>query len=69
MSNDGGELRKLHNELGVSIAEVAVAADLNPQTVYKVYRNGGANRSSVNRVRKTLLEFQERLSFKSKSVG
>lgn len=65
---DGKELKQKQDELEVSILEVALAADLTPQTVYRVYRND-ASRKSANMVRKALTRMHERRSLKSKSVG
>lgn len=60
MSNDGAEMKRIQVELDVSITEIALAADVHPQTVYKVFANQGASRNSVNRVRKALSALQER---------
>jgi len=67
MRDEGTNLKKLQEELDVSVMEIAQAADLHPQTVYKVLGNGGAGRNSVNRVKRALGQLQERLGPKSKS--
>lgn len=65
MKDGGSELKKTQEELGITVIEIAEAADLHPQTVYKVLGNYGAGRNSVNRVRKALSQLQE----KAKAVG
>lgn len=67
MRDDGSQLEKLRHTLDISVIEIAQAADLHPQTVYKVLGNLGAGRNSVKRVRKVLYEFGA--SLKSKSAG
>lgn len=69
MRDDGSDLKRLQAELGFSTMEVAVAADLHPQTLYRVYNGHKVNRSTVNRVRKALSQLQERLGPKAKAVG
>jgi len=68
MKDDGQELKKLQDEHDINILEIALEADLNPQTIYKVYRNE-ASRRSANRVRKALNQLLERQSSKVKAVG
>lgn len=69
MKDDGFDLKKLQEDLDVSVMEIAQAADLHPQTVYKVLGNFGAGRNSVKRVRKALSQLQEGLKAKSKVAG
>lgn len=65
MKNDAFNLKRLQEELDLSVMELATAADLHPQTVYRVLGNDGASRNSVKRVRKILNE----LKIKSKASG
>lgn len=69
MFENGSELRKKKKAIGVSTMEIAIVADLHPQTVNRVFLNDGVSRNTVNRVRKALSQLQERLSFNSKAVG
>lgn len=63
------QFKKRREELGASVMDVAQAADLHPQTVYKIENGGSANRNSVNRVRKALSHLQERQGAQTKSAG
>ena len=71
MEYDGSKLRKVQEDLEISTIDVAVAAELHPQTVYRVYLNDPkVSRKSVNLVRKALVQLQERLApSKSKAAG
>lgn len=62
MRDEGVDLKKLQEDLEVSVMEIAQAADLHPQTVYKVLGNGAATRNSVSRVRKALIEMRDKLT-------
>lgn len=69
MKDDAVDLKKLQEELDVSVMDIAQAADLHPQTVYKVLGNHGANRNSVKRVRKALHQLKEKLETGPKAAG
>lgn len=71
MEIDGSKLRKLQEELDVNTMDVAVTADLHPQTIYRVYNNDPTvSRNTVKRVRKALSHLQEKLTpSNSKSAG
>jgi predicted transcriptional regulator len=60
MKHFGSELRRQQEEMGVSTMEVAVAADLHPQTLYRVYNGSRVSRATVNRVRKALEALREK---------
>lgn len=68
MRDAGEDLKKLQEELDVSVMEIAQAADLHPQTVYKVLGNGGAGRNSIKRVKKALNELRDRSPAKAKTA-
>ena len=69
MRENGSDLRRLADEIGVSTMELAVAADLHPQTLYRVYNGDKVARSTLNRIRNALSQLQERLNSKSKVAG
>jgi hypothetical protein len=66
--DNGNEMKKRQEELGLSILEVALAAELTPQTVYRVYKDG-ASRKSTNLVRRALTELKASRYVKSKSAS
>lgn len=54
--------------MGLSTMEVAVAADLHPQTLYKVYNGSRVSRATLNRVRKALEALREQIHQRAQAV-
>lgn len=68
MKHAGSDLRKQQEEMGLSTMEVAVAADLHPQTLYKVYNGSRVSRATLNRVRKALEALREQIHQRAQAV-
>ncbi len=64
------DLRKMQKKIGATTMEVAIAADLHPQTLYRVYNGDETiSRNTINRVRKALSYLQGQLGATSKIAG
>ncbi len=62
MFENGETLRKMRDALDLSTMEIAVEADLHPQTVNRVFLNDGVSRKTVHRVRKAIDQFRKKLN-------